>query len=310
FIKGLSGEFYKQFALTIAISTLISAFNSLTLSPALAALLLKPRGAKKDVLTRGIDFAFSWFFRPFNRFFTWGSQGYSKFVKRTLRSSGIALAVYGLLVAATGIGFSRVPSGFVPTQDKLYLVALAQLPNGATLDRTEDVIRRMSTLALKHPGVASAVAFPGLSINGFTNSPNSGIVFVALKPFEERRSPELSGQAIARQLQMEFAQIEDAYIAIFPPPPVQGLGTIGGFKLYVEDRGDSGLDALYGATQGLIAKGWQTPGLTGLFSSFTINTPQLDAQIDRAKAKAQGVPLQNIFETMQINLGSLYVNDF
>jgi len=310
FISGLTGQFYKQFAMTIAISTVISAFNSLTLSPALSALLLKDHHAPKDRLTRAMDFAFGWFFRPFNRFFAWAAEKYSAGVARLLRVSVIALVVYAGLLVLTGALFKRTPTGFVPTQDKQYLVAFAQLPAAASLERTDAVIRRMGDIALKHPGVANAIAFPGLSINGFTNSPNSGIVFVALKPFEQRETKELAGQAIAQQLQKEFGAIEDAYIAIFPPPPVQGLGTIGGFKLYVEDRGDNGLDALYGATQGLIAKGWQTPGLTGLFSSFTINTPQLDADIDRAKAKAQGVPLQNVFETMQINLGSLYVNDF
>ena len=310
FISGLTGQFYKQFAMTIAISTVISAFNSLTLSPALSALLLKDHHAPKDRLTRLMDFAFGWFFRPFNRFFEWASAKYSAGVARLLRVSVIALLVYGGLLALTVTLYKQTPTGFVPTQDKQYLVAFAQLPAAASLERTDAVIRRMGEIALKHPGAANAVAFPGLSINGFTNSPNSGIVFVALKPFEERRGKGMSGQEIAQELQQEFGQIEDAYIAIFPPPPVQGLGTIGGFKLYVEDRGDNGLDALYGATQTLIGKGWQTPGLTGLFSSFTINTPQLQADVDRAKAKAQGVPLANVFETMQINLGSLYVNDF
>ncbi|HVU34697.1 MAG TPA: efflux RND transporter permease subunit, partial [Opitutaceae bacterium] len=264
----------------------------------------------KDGLTRFMDRTLGWFFRPFNRFFEWASHAYSTGVARLLRVSAIALVVYVGLLAFTAFSFKKIPTGFVPTQDKQYLVSFAQLPAAASLERTDQVIRRMSAIALKHPGVANAVAFPGLSINGFTNSPNSGIVFVTLKPFEDRTAPELSGQAIAQDLQQEFAQIQDAYIAIFPPPPVQGLGTIGGFKLYVEDRADNGLDALYRATQGLIGKGYQTPGLTGLFSSFTINTPQLDAEIDRSKAKAEGVPLQNIFETMQINLGSLYVNDF
>ena len=310
FISGLTGQFYKQFAMTIAISTVISAFNSLTLSPALSALLLKGHHAPKDRLTRGMDFAFGWIFRPFNRFFEWASLKYSNGVARLLRVSLLALLVYAGLLGTTALLFKHTPTGFVPTQDKQYLVAFAQLPAAASLERTDAVIRRMSEIALKHPGAMNAIAFPGLSINGFTNSPNSGIVFVALKPFEDRRTKELTGQAIAQQLQKEFAQIEDAYIAIFPPPPVQGLGTIGGFKLYVEDRGDNGLDALYGATQGLIGKAYQTPGLTGLFSSFTVNTPQLSADVDRAKAKAQGVPLANVFETMQINLGSLYVNDF
>lgn len=310
FISGLTGQFYKQFAMTIAISTIISAFNSLTLSPALSALLLKDHHAKKDWLTRAMDFAFGWFFRPFNRFFDWAAAKYSAGVARLLRISTVALVVYGGLLVLTGSLFRATPTGFVPTQDKQYLVAFAQLPSAASLERTDAVIRRMGDVALQHPGVANAIAFPGLSINGFTNSPNSGIVFVGLKPFEDRRSAELTGQAIAHELQQQFGGIEDAYIAIFPPPPVQGLGTIGGFKLFVEDRGDNGLDALFGATQDLIAKGWQTPGLTGLFSSFTVNTPQLEADVDRAKAKAQGVPLQNVFETMQINLGSLYVNDF
>ena len=310
FISGLTGQFFKQFAITIAISTVISAFNSLTLSPALSALLLKDHHAPKDRLTRGMDFAFGWIFRPFNRFFDWASHKYSNGVARLLRLSVIALIVYvGLLGATAGL-FKTIPSGFVPTQDKQYLVAFTQLPAAASLERTDAVIRRMADIALKHPGVANAIEFPGLSINGFTNSPNSGIVFVALKDFDERKSKDLSGPAIAAQLQKEFNEIQDSFIAIFPPPPVQGLGTIGGFKLYVEDRGANGLDALYNSTQDLVGKAAQTPGLAGVFSGFTINTPQLAADVDRVRAKALGIPLQSVFETMQINLGSLYVNDF
>ncbi len=310
FIVGLSGEFYKQFALTIAISTVISAFNSLTLSPALAALLLKPHGAKKDRLTRGIDFVLGWFFKLFNRFFGRASGGYGKFVTHTLRSSAIAVVVYAGLVGLTILGFSRVPTGFVPTQDKGYLVSLAQLPNGATLDRTEDVIRRMSDIALKHPGVQSAVAFPGLSINGFTNSPNSGIVFAILTPSEERKSPELSANAIAADLNKQYGSIQEAFIAIFPPPPVQGLGTVAGFKLYIEDRSGMGLEALFKETTSTLQKGNQTPGLAGVFSSFDINVPQIDSHVDREKAKTYGIPLGDVFDTMQVYLGSLYVNDF
>ena len=309
FITGLTGQFYKQFAITIAISTIISAFNSLTLSPALSALLLRDHHAPKDRVTRILDGALGWFFRPFNRFFEWAAQKYSHGVARLIRLSAVALIVYVGLLAFTAFSFKKIPAGFVPTQDKQYLIAFAQLPSAASLDRTDAVIRRMSEIALKHPGVANAIAFPGLSINGFTNSTNSGIVFVGLKPFDERKSPELAGGAIAQELQKEFGSIEEAFVAIFPPPAVQGLGTTGGFKLYVEDRADNGLDALFGATQTLIGKGSQTPGLSRLFSSFTINTPQLDADVDRVKAKTQGVPLQNVFETMQINLGSLYVND-
>src|SRR5882757_4669379 len=310
FIVGLSGEFYKQFALTIAISTVISAFNSLTLSPALAALLLKPHGAKKDRLTRAIDFVLGWFFKLFNRFFGRASGGYGKLVTRTLRSSAIAVVVYAGLIGLTILGFSRVPAGFVPTQDKGYLVSFAQLPNGATLDRTEDVIRRMSDIALKHPGVQNAVAFPGLSINGFTNSPNSGIVFATLKPSEERRSPELSANAIAADLNQQYASIQEAFIAIFPAPPVQGLGTVAGFKLYIEDRAGMGLESLYKETTSTLQQGNQTPGLIGVFSSFDINVPQIDSHVDREKAKTYGIPLGDVFDPMQAYLGSLYVTDF
>ncbi|MDP9014968.1 MAG: efflux RND transporter permease subunit [Pseudomonadota bacterium] len=310
FISGLSGQFYKQFALTIAISTVISAFNSLTLSPALSALLLKPRGASPDRLQAVINAAFGWFFRPFNRAFAGASNGYLRGVARLVRTSGIALAVYGGLIGLAWLGFATTPTGFVPPQDKQYLVAFAQLPDAATLDRTEEVIKRMGEIALKQPGVEHAVSFPGLSINGFTNSPNSGIVFATLRPFEERSAPGQSAAAIAATLNQKFAAVQDAYIAVFPPPPVQGLGTIGGFRLQIEDRGSEGFAELYKQTQNLIAKGNATPGLAGLFSSFQINVPQIRADVDREKAKSQGLDLQDLYDTMQIYLGSLYANDF
>jgi multidrug efflux pump len=310
FISGLTGQFYKQFALTIAISTVISAFNSLTLSPALSAVLLKPRGAAPDRLQQLINRALGWFFRPFNRIFARASGGYLQGVARIVRVGGVALAVYGGLIGLAWLGFATTPTGFVPPQDKQYLVAFAQLPDAATLDRTEDVIKRMGEIALKQPGVANAVSFPGLSINGFTNSPNSGIVFTPLKPFDERTGRGQSAAEIAAALNQKFAGIQDAYIAIFPPPPVQGLGTIGGFRLQVEDRGSAGFEELYKQTQNLIAKGNATPGLAGLFSSFQINVPQIRADVDREKAKSQGVDLQNLYDTMQIYLGSLYANDF
>jgi hydrophobe/amphiphile efflux-1 (HAE1) family protein len=310
FISGLSGQFYKQFALTIAISTVISAFNSLTLSPALSAVLLKPRGAAPDRLQQLINRALGWFFRPFNRAFAGASGGYLWGVARIVRAGGVALAVYGGLIGLAWLGFATTPTGFVPPQDKQYLVAFAQLPDAATLDRTEEVIKRMGEIALKQPGVANAVSFPGLSINGFTNSPNSGIVFTPLKPFDERTGRGQSAAEIAAALNQKFAAIQDAYIAIFPPPPVQGLGTIGGFRLQVEDRGSMGFEELYKQTQNLIAKGNATPGLAGLFSSFQINVPQIRADVDREKAKSQGVDLQNLYDTMQIYLGSLYANDF
>jgi hydrophobe/amphiphile efflux-1 (HAE1) family protein/NodT family efflux transporter outer membrane factor (OMF) lipoprotein len=310
FISGLTGQFYKQFAITIAISTVISAFSSLTLSPALCAVLLKDHNAPKDRFARFMEKSLGWFFGPFNRIFAWAGNKYSAGVGKVLRKSLVALVVYGGLVALTAWSFNKVPTGFVPTQDKQYLVAFAQLPDASSLDRTGAVIRRMSDIGLKMPGVESAVAFPGLSISGFSVSPNEGIVFFCLKPFEERESAQLSGPAIAAAMNQKFAGIQDAFILTVPPPPVNGLGSIGGFKLYVEDRADLGSDALFQNLQGVIGKSYQTPGLASVFSTFTVNVPQLDADIDRIKAKQEGVPLQNLFETMQIYLGSLYVNDF
>ncbi|HJW05214.1 MAG TPA: efflux RND transporter permease subunit [Rhodanobacter sp.] len=310
FVSGLTGQFYRQFALTIAISTVISAFNSLTLSPALAAVLLKPHDAPKDRLTRGIDRAFGWLFRPFNKVFQRGAERYVGGVRRVVGKGKLALVVYAGLIALTWFGFSHVPTGFVPGQDKQYLVAFAQLPDAASLDRSEQVIQRMGAIALKQPGVEHAVAFPGLSINGFTNSTNAGIVFVTLKPFEQRRDASLSAGAIAGALNQKFAAIQDAYIAVFPPPPVMGLGTIGGFRLQVEDRADRGFAELYQQTQNLIAASRKDPALAGLFSSFQISVPQVDADVDREKAKTVGVNLGDVYQTMQAYLGSLYVNDF
>jgi len=310
FISGLTGQFYRQFALTITFSTIISAFNSLTLSPALAATLLRGHDAKRDWLTRGMDAVLGRFFRGFNHLFRKGSEGYSRGVTGILGRKSAAMLVYVALLGATWVGFGAVPPGFVPTQDKQYLVSFAQLPDGATLDRTEDVIRQMSDIALKEPGVESAVSFPGLSINGFINSPSAGIVFVTLKPFEERRSAALSGNAIAQTLQKKFAGVSDAFIAIFPPPPVQGLGTIGGFKLQVEDRTDQGYEALDAAMKQVQAKAMAAPGLARVFTSYNIGVPQLYANLDRTKAQQLGVDIQSVFDALQIYLGSLYVNDF
>jgi multidrug efflux pump len=310
FISGLSGQFYRQFALTIAISTVISAINSLTLSPALAALLLKDHHAKKDWLTRFMDAIFGWFFRGFNRAFGSASHGYGRTVGGLLSRKSLVMIIYLALVGATYSMFNAVPGGFVPAQDKQYLIGFAQLPDGATLDRTEDVIKRMSDIALDQPGVVHAIAFPGLSINGFTIGSNAGIVFAILDDFDKRTTPELSGGAIAMQLNQKFGGIQDAFIAMFPPPPVNGLGQTGGFKLQIEDRAGLGNQALDEATKAVIAKAYQTPELAGIFSSFQINVPQLYADLDRAKAEQLGVSVTDVFETLQIYLGSLYVNDF
>lgn len=311
FISGLSGQFFRQFALTIAFSTVISAINSLTLSPALSATLLKAHDAPKDSLTRAMDKIFGPVFKVFNFLFRRGSSKYGDGLIGILNNrKSIALLVYVLLLGTTFALFRDVPPGFVPTQDKQYLVSFAQLPDGATLDRTEQVIRAMSDIALKEPGVESAVAFPGLSINGFINSPAAGIVFVTLKPFEERKTKDLSGFAISQKLQQKFNRLSDAYIAIFPPPPVQGLGTIGGFKLQVEDRADQGYEALDKAIKAVQAEAAKATELAGVFSGYKISTPQLSADLNRTRAAQLGVDVQEVFDTMQIYLGSLYINDF
>ncbi|KNY13762.1 transporter [Shinella sp. SUS2] len=312
FLSGLQGEFYRQFALTIAISTILSAINSLTLSPALAGVLLTPHhgGAKRDLLTRVIDGLFGWFFRFFNRFFDSASNAYVWSVRRAVRLSALVLLVYAGLVGMTWVGFQTVPNGFVPAQDKYFLVGIAQLPTGASLDRTEAVVKTMSEIALSEPGVESVVAFPGLSVNGMVNIPNAAVMFTMLKPFDERKDPSLSAFAIAGRLMGKFSGIPDGFAGIFPPPPVPGLGSTGGFKIQIEDRSGLGFEALAQAQGALMAKAMQTPELAGMLASFQVNAPQVQVDIDRVKAKAQGVPLNTIFETLQVNLGSLYVNDF
>lgn len=310
FIGGLTGQFYKQFAATISISTIISAVNSLTLSPALSALLLKAPTAKKDILTRGMDKIFGGFFKRFNRVFHKTSDHYSKKVSLILGHKSKAFGVYIILIILTYISFHSVPSGFVPSQDKQYLISFAQLPDGSTLSKTESVLNTMSKMIMDEPGVDSAVSFPGLSINGFTNSSSAGIIFASLKSFDARQSPDLSAGAIAGKLNAKFANIKEAFTAIFPPPPVQGIGTIGGFKLQIEDRSDSGYEALDQVIKNITQKAYQNPMLKDVFSNYKINVPQLNATLDRTKAKQLGLSIADIFTTMQLYLGSYYINDF
>lgn len=312
FLSGLQGEFYRQFALTIAISTVLSAINSLTLSPALAAMLLRPHheAARADWLTRVIDRALGGFFRRFNRFFDQASQAYVVAVRRAVRGSAIVLLLYAGFTGLTWLGFNQVPNGFVPAQDKYFLVGIAQLPSGASLDRTEAVVKQMSEIALAEPGVESVVAFPGLSVNGPVNVPNSALMFAMLKPFDERKDTALSANAIAGKLMGKFSQIPDGFVGIFPPPPVPGLGAMGGFKLQIEDRAALGFEALAQAQGQIMARAMQAPELANMLASFQTNAPQLQVDVDRVKAKSLGVSLTDVFETLQINLGSLYVNDF
>ncbi len=311
FITGLTGQFYKQFALTITISTLISAVNSLTLSPALAAILLKPHDAKPDMLTRGLNRLFDkWLFAPFNRLFEKASTSYVNLVKRLIRFAGIVFVLYlGLLLLTTQV-FNSIPGGFIPQQDKQYLVAIAQLPDASSLDRTEAVVKEMEAIALATPGVKHTVSFPGLSVNGFANSANSGIVFVTLDDFENRTTPELSALSVAGRLNGAFYGIDEAFVAVFPPPPIIGLGTTGGFKLQIEDRANLGFEALFNNLQAVIGAAYQSPELMGIYSSFRIQVPQMDIEVDREQALIQGIPLNEVFDALQIYLGSVYVNDF
>jgi multidrug efflux pump len=382
FMAGISGQFYKQFALTIAASTVISAFNSLTLSPALAALMLKGHGhgdhghAQQEALPRAgiaiigglVAYAFllepighmfgievgghgasaesahevsaatlwalragvfaagavvGWFagivvnyllgafFRGFNWFFDVTINIYGKMVAGLLRVSFIALLVYGGLMGLTFLGFRVVPVGFIPEQDKGYLVLNAQLPDGASLDRTDKVVREMSKVAREIPGVDHTIDLPGYSAVLGTNISNVGGMFVILKPFEERAGhPELSAPAIIAKLREKFAGITAARVGAFGAPPVEGLGTTGGFKLQVKDLSSAGLRSLQGAVESVAEEANRDPRLAGVFSSFSVTQPQLFVSVDEEKAKTQGINLKDIDSTLQAYLGSFYVNDF
>jgi hydrophobe/amphiphile efflux-1 (HAE1) family protein len=312
FVSGLTGQFYRQFGITIAASTLISTFNSLTLSPALAALLLKPRSAAPDVFQRGINKIFGGFFRWFNRTFERASESYGHGVKRI---TGIRMVILGgfvcLLVGTWGM-FQLVPGGFIPAQDKQYLIGIVQLPDAASLDRTEAVVAQMSKLAIETPGVDHVIGFTGLSVQGFVNLSNTAVLFFPLKSFEERTTKNLSAAAIAQALNGKFSTIQDATIFAVSPPPVQGLGNTGGFKLFLQDRGAHGYDELARVTNEVLNKARQQRELNpyATYTTFQNSVPQLYADVDRVKAKRQSVPLSKVFDTLQTYLGSTYINDF
>lgn len=307
FLSGVTGQFYKQFAVTIAISTVISAINSLTLSPALAAKLLKAHGAPKDLPTRLIDRLLGWVFRPFNRFFQRSSDGYESMVGKTLRRRGAVFGVYVLLLAGAGFMFHTVPGGFIPTQDKLYLIGGVKMPEGSSLARTDEVIRKMSEIGMNTEGVAYSVAFPGLNALQFTNTPNTGTVFFGLKPFSERSR---TAAEINAEINAKISKIQQGFGFSIMPPPILGLGQGSGYSLYVQDRAGLGYGALQTAINTLSGAVMQTPGMMFPISSYQANVPQLDVQVDRDKAKAQGVSLTDLFTTLQVYLGSSYVNDF
>jgi multidrug efflux pump len=307
FLTGVTGQFYKQFAVTIAISTVISAINSLTLSPALAALLLKPHDAPKDGPSRLIDRLFGWLFRPFNRFFKRGSERYEGAVSRALSRRGAVFAVYLVLLVGAGVMFKAVPTGFIPLQDKLYLIAGVKMPEGASIERTDAALKKVAAIAKGIEGVESEIAFPGLNPLQFTNTPNSGVAFFTLKPFGQRTN---TAKQISDELNQKISGIQEGFAFALMPPPIQGLGNGSGYSLFIEDRTNQGYGALQNAVNAFQGAASQTPGMGFPISSYQANVPQLDADVDRVKAKAQGVPLTELFDTLQTYLGSAYVNDF
>ncbi len=307
FLEGVTGQFYRQFAVTIAVSTIISAINSLTLSPALAAVLLKGHHEAPDAPTRWLDKTFGWLFRPFNRFFHASSERYSGSVTRTIGRSKATFAVYAALLAATWFAFQAVPGGFIPAQDKLYVIGGVKMPEGSSLDRTEAAIKKMTEIGLATEGVDYAVAFPGLNVLQFTNTPNMGTVFFPLKAFDERDRPATE---IAAELMGKFQGMQEGFAFAIMPPPILGLGTGSGYSLYIQDRAGLGFGELQNAAMSLSGAVSQVPGMHFPITSYQANVPQLSAEVDREKAKIQNVAINEVFETLQVYLGGVYVNDF
>lgn len=310
FVPGISGQFYQQFALTISISTAISTFVSLTLSPALCALLLRPKDAPRNRFGHAIDFLFGWFFRLFNRSFDFSSNLYAGIVGRLVRKSGMAIAVYLVLLVATGLSFGLVPTGFIPDQDQGYLIVSINLPDGASLARTDVVTRRVAEIGRKIDGVAHAVGIAGLSGSTFTISPNAAVSFLPLQDAKQRAARGRDIKSIVADLRREVAAINEAQILIIPPPPIRGIGRGGGFKMYVQDRSGAGVEALNAVTQNMLVQANKQPGIVQAFTNLHMNVPQVYANVDRTKAQMLDIPVNNVFEAMQIYLGSMYVNDF
>jgi len=311
FITGISGSFYRQFALTIATSTIISATVSLTLSPALAALLLRPHGHQdKPGLWSTVRRPFDAFFAGFNKAFEKLSSGYGGLTRRVLRVSALMLVIYAGLIGFTYFQFSRTPAGFIPQLDRGYFIVAILLPPGASLERTDRVVRRASEILVSRPGVNHAVAFAGFDGATFTNAPNAGVVFVPLKPFEERVKAGIHTSTILNGLRSQMQSLREAFVLVIPPPSVPGIGTGGGFKMYVQDRAGRGPRALEQAVGTIVGPANQTPGLVQVFTLFNTSTPQVYADIDRTKAEMLGVPISRFFDTLSVYMGSAFVNDF
>jgi len=312
FISGITGQFYRQFALTISFSTLLSAFNSLTLSPALAALLLKPHDARPDWFTRGMNACLGWFFRGFNNAFAKTQAGYLTALRRVVRFSAIALLLYGGLVLLAYFGFESVPTGFIPQQDQGYLICPAQLPDAASIDRTQAVMSKMVDIGLKTKGVKGVFTIAGLSILSNANSSAAGVMFCPLDDFSARAGdPFLSANAIAGRLRAQLSKIQEAFILVFPPPPIRGIGNAGGFVMQIEDRsGAETPQQLQAVTDQVIAAARKRPELSSLVTTFRASFPQLYGNVDRVKAKQQNVAVTDVFQALQVYLGGLYINDF
>ena len=310
FIGGVTGLFFRQFALTIAISTILSAINSLTLSPALAAILLRPKTGSPDRLEWLLDRLFGPLFRGFNRFFEGVVACYGAAVAVLLRRAGWTLLVYGILILLTGMAVRAYPVGFVPLQDQGYLIVQAQLPDGATVQRTSEVMKQVDEVGKSIPGVATMLSISGQSVVYGANMPNFGTTFLVLDPFELRRSPEKAANVIMRTMRERCAAaIPDAIIGVYPAPPVKGLGVAGGFKFYIQDRRNHGPAALQDATDRFVAdmQGWRLPFA---LSDYRADSPQMFLDIDRAKIRTLEIPIASVFETLQMYVGSLYVNNF
>ncbi|GJM22057.1 MAG: multidrug efflux RND transporter permease subunit [Planctomycetota bacterium] len=310
FLPGIGGQFFQQFAVTIAVATVLSTFVSLTLSPAMASLLIKAPGGRANVVERMGNAIFGGFTRRFDKLFDGASARYAKTVRFFTRRVGLALVIYALLLLVTGKTFQTVPEGFIPPQDQGYLIVSAQLPDAASLDRTDQVAQQIIEEALQVDGVRNAVGFAGFSGATRTNASNAAAVFLPLDDAAERDARGRSIDVLLGELRQRMGAIEDAFVLVIPPPPVSGIGTAGGFKMQLQDRAGLGPQALEAAANELLAKARQEPGLVGLFSTYRASTPQIFADVDRIKARMLDVPLGNVFEALQVYLGSFYVNDF
>jgi hydrophobe/amphiphile efflux-1 (HAE1) family protein len=310
FLSGISGEFFRQFAVTIAASTVISCFVSLTLSPALCAVLFKPHNAAENTPTGRIGRLGLAIFASFNHAFEWLSNAYGRLTGRLVRIVGVMLAIYALLIGFAGFQFWRAPTGFIPEQDQGYLITVVQLPPGATLDRTEAVVKRAIDIILNTRGIEHVAPFAGLDATTFTVASNAGTIFSGLPSLYNHSLKGVTAATVLADLRKRLSVIQDAYVLTIPPPPVQGIGNAGGFKLMVQDRAGLGSDALARAAQALVAAANKDPDFAGVFTLFSTRSPAIYADIDREKAEKVGLTPTDVFTTLQVYLGSQYVNDF